>query len=97
MANLGPVLGVALIAGLAWNLVVTNRRHYRRVAAPRPGLRHSDPATPCSTTPTCWTDTCVSESCVLASGLRKLLPAYSAKIRRTVRKSRDGDLDAGLG
>ena len=35
VANLGPVLGVVLIAGLAWHLVVTNRAAAAATSQPR--------------------------------------------------------------
>lgn len=48
VANLGPLLGVALVVGLAWQLVVTARaaRRPRGPLSPRPGLGLRVPARP---------------------------------------------------
>ena len=80
VANLGPVLGVVLIAGLAWHLVITTR------ATARANASASDSAALPA----------VSNAASESRAVRRLLPAYSAKIRRTVRSSRDRDPDARL-
>ena len=88
-ANLGPVLGVVLIAGLAWRLFVTTRRLF---PAPAPAPATAPPTHPVSAL---VHPLAVSNAAFETRAGRMLLPAYSAKIRRTVRRSWDRGSDAG--